>query len=145
MKILNVGVDKRENSRFITDRLLPDGDYSFILFKSPSVVLIDTSYVEAKSGTFLFADKSARQYYRPTDGAEFLHDFITLHPETPEEKKLAAAIPVFRLFEAYAPEQVSAALEDIRREQNSNNRYKWQILPYLCDIFLYRVLADLSL
>lgn len=145
MKILNVGVSKRENGRFVTDRVLAEGDYSFILFKSRTVVIIDTSYVETESGTFMLADASSRQYYRPADGAEFVHDFITLRPETEEEKRLIGAIPVFRLLRAHAPEFLSAALTDIHKEQISNNRFKWQILPYLCDIFLYRVQADISM
>lgn len=142
MKIMNMGLDKWENPHFVTDRMLPKTDYSLIGFKSPSVVLIDTSYVTVSSGTYVFFDGHARQYYRPCEGMEFLHDFITLRPETPEEKRLAEEIAVMRPFRAGTHDRVAEALRDIDREQKGSERFKWSVLPLLCQIFLYRVRSE---
>lgn len=120
----------RENGR---------SDYLFVLFRSPAMVLVEGSYVQALPGQCILFGKYKIQSYHPLPGMEFCHDFIHFDIQTQYEDILLSSIPKGVLITLPLPEQISSSLEQILTEQRSSSTYRNDILSHLGTIFLYRI------
>ena len=116
------------------------GDYLFVLFKSPSFVMVNGSYVMADAGDGILFDKYKIQSYYPESGQKFLHDYIHFNTESKAEEMLLHGIPMGVKIKIYSPECISNILRGIISELNyENSKYKANILDNLVTAFIYQL------
>ena len=97
MKINRMMVDMTLPEDFVWH--LPSGrdDYLFVLFKSPSVLVVEGEKIPVGVGDAVLFDKLTPQYYYPSGGS-FVHDFIHFDYESEAEKKEFSFIPYSKVI-----------------------------------------------
>lgn len=145
MHITVSDVDNIQDKTFKLHR--PNGreDYLFVLFKSPSMVLIDGEYIRADRGWFVIFDKRKIQSYFACDDKFFLHDFIHFDLESDYEKLIFSEIPKGKLLHTTFPDAISGILSQIKSELHSTlKKYRKEILTNLGMAFLYKLKTELE-
>lgn len=143
MIIAMVGVDTCRDETFKIHR--PNGreDYLFVLFKSPSFVMVNGAYAKVDEGDCIIFDKHNIQSYFPESGRKFRHDFIHFNTESKAEEMLLQGILMGVPFRASSPEYISSILKVIISELNyANSKYKRDILNALVSTFIYRIKSE---
>ncbi len=145
MKINVLDVNNVQKKGFNLHRENGTHDYLFVLFKSPSKVLIDGKYVNADNGSFIVFDKGKVQSYYCNNDVEFLHDFMHFDLDNDYEKELFNGIPKGKLITVSLPNAISVILSEIKSEVISGNeKYKTDILTHLGRVFLLRLTSAVS-
>ena len=138
-------VDNVQSKDFKLHRPNGRGDYLFVLFKSPSFVIVNGSYTGADEGDCIIFDKYKIQSYFPESGREFCHDFIHFNTESKAEELLLQGIPMGVTIKVSSPYHISNILKDITLELNyANSKYKENILDNLVTAFIYRIKNELE-
>ena len=75
MKITNSGYNYTHKGGLIIKRAHGSGDYVFVLFKSPSVVLLDNRLIHIPASTALIYKKGTPQWYG-NPNQDFINDFF---------------------------------------------------------------------
>lgn len=120
-------------------------DYLFVLFKSPSKVLIGDKYVRADWGSYIIFDKHTIQSYYPCNNGEFVHDFMHFDLENDYEKSILEKIPKNKLLLFSLPHTISSVIAEIHNEMNSPFiKYKAELLSTLGCAFLFRIANELE-
>lgn len=88
MQISLVDVNNIQNIDFKLHRENGSSDYLFVLFKSPSKILVCDEYVDADWGAFTIFDKHKIQSYYPCNNKEFIHDYMHFDLENDYEETL---------------------------------------------------------
>ena len=137
MKIIAVDVDNEQDADFKLHRPNGRSDYLFVLFKSPSKVMVNGEYVKADKGSFMFFDKHKMQSYL-ADGTEFLHDYMHFDLEGDIEQLIFSTIPTDALIRTSEPSHISNILAHIKSVfRGAPSKYSTQILTNLGMAFLY--------
>lgn len=139
MIITAADTDNKQSKDFKLHRKNGREDYLFVLFKSPSQVWVDGSYVDVDKGFCIIFDKHKTQSYFPRKPFEFLHDFMHFDLESDYEEMLLSDIPKGRLIELSQPDLISSSIHQIKTELNSVLAHKDNILSLLGTVFLYRL------
>lgn len=139
MRLIALDVDNKQDSDFKLHRPNGRADYLFVLFKSPSRVMVDGEYISADLGSFIIFDKHKIQSYY-ADGEAFLHDFVHFDTESDFEKLILSQIPTDTLLYTPIPAPLSSILSEIKGEfVSAPSEYTPEILTNLGIAFLYRI------
>ena len=145
MIITAVDVNNKQSPNF---KILREGgreDYLFVLFKSPSQVLVNGSYESVDKGMCIFFDKHKIQSYFPRVPFEFVHDYMHFDIESNYAQMLFSAIPKGELISLSLPELISDTLLDIQHERERMfSKYKSDILTHLGALFFLRISSELE-
>lgn len=145
MKITVADVDNVQDKSFKLHREGGRGDYLFVLFKSPSSVMVDGEYADADYGSFIIFDKYKIQSYFPKDGQRFVHDFMHFDTDSELEASILADIPKGKLFHSTLVSGISSILAEIKSELGGTlPSCKDEILTHLGTAFLYRIKAQIE-
>ncbi len=139
MRIIAVDVDNEQDADFKLHRPNGRSDYLFVLFKSPSKVMVNGEYVKADKGSFMIFDKHKIQSYL-ADGTEFLHDYMHFDLEGDIEQLIFSTIPTDALLYTPISAPISSILSEIKSEfVGAPSEYAKEILTHLGIAFLYRI------
>lgn len=146
MKISMADTNNLQRKDFKLHREFGSGDYLFVLFKSPSKVLVDGKYIDVNTGNCIFFSKHKIQSYFPVEDTEFLHDFMHFDLENDFETMLMSSIPKDTVINLSLPNNISEILLEIKNELHGVFvKYKEKILSNLGMVFLYRIKSELEI
>lgn len=138
MKILEIGINNKQNSNFKIHRSSGKSDYLFLLFKSPGYVLENNTYKKVNIGKcILFTQDCLQSYY--ADNCDFLQDYIHIDLESEYEQSFFSTIPKNTIINISSPSDISNALMNIMKEFYSPSQYKTEILYHAIYIFLIKL------
>ncbi len=139
MRIIALDVDNKQDGDFKLHRPNGRADYLFVLFKSPSMVMVNGEYVKTDTGSFIIFDKHKIQSYF-ADGRAFLHDFMHFDTESDFEGLILSQIPTDTLLYTPISAPLSSILSEIKGEfVSAPSEYTPEILTNLGIAFLYRI------
>lgn len=138
MEIRFVGVDYRCDEDFHICRPNGSGNYLFVMFKTPSIVLINNETVMAEPDMFILYEKGESQDYRAY-GNTFEHDFIEFELDEQSELLLIDSIPLNILIKAINPQILTSSIHQITMGFFENSKYKTIILNLLGQLLLLRI------
>lgn len=145
MVITMADVDNIQDKSFKLHR--PDGreDYLFVLFKTPSYVMVNGIYERMVNGNCIIFDKYKIQSYFPEIGQEFCHDFIHFNTESKAEEILIHSLPLGIPFMLSYPERITGVLRGIIEERNhADLKYNKNIMDNLAVAFIYLLKSDIE-
>ncbi|MBR2474712.1 MAG: helix-turn-helix transcriptional regulator [Clostridia bacterium] len=145
MRVIVADVDNIQDENFKLHR--PNGreDYLFVLFKSPSFVMVDGSYISADAGDCIIFDKYKIQSYFPEKGRKFCHDYIHFNTESKAEERLLQGIPMGVTIKVFSPKRISSILKGIVLELSyASSKYTANILDNLTTVFIYQLKSELE-
>jgi len=139
MKVRIADVDNIQDKSFKLHRPLGKDDYLFVLFKSPSKVMVNGEYTDADIGSgILFGKHMFQSYY--SRGGDFIHDFIHFDTENDYELMTVSEIHMGQLITIPSPDGISGILSQIKSELYiTPTKYRNEIITNLCMAFLYRL------
>ena len=145
MIVTMADVDNLQDKNFKLHRPNGRGDYLFVLFKSPSFVMVNGVYTQADTGDYIIFDKHKIQSYFPARGEIFCHDFLHFNTEGRSEAVLLQDIPMGITRKSYSPERLTNILKEIKEALScANSKYKKDILDRLATAFIYRIKNELA-
>jgi len=136
LKINRLGVDNTQKSDFCHCREGGSGDYLFVLFKSPAVVMVNGKFEPVNYGDCILFGRSDLQHYKPTEG-EFVHDYIHFEFENQYEESVFGILPQRTVIRLRLPELLSEVLQKISQNFYSAFPYKTEVLNHLGQVFLF--------
>lgn len=145
MKIKVVDINNIQSENFNLYRPAGREDYLFVLFKSPSKVIVDGEYTDADYGSFIIFDRYMTQGYYPVANQKFVHDFMEFNYESEGERRILLEIPKGKLINISFTDGITRILSEIKSEFNSSlKKYKKEIITNLGVAFLYRLKNEIE-
>ena len=114
MKVNRMMVDMRLPEDFVWNFPSGRNDYLFVLFKSPSMLVLEGERIPVDLGDAVLFDKFTPQHYYPIEG-KFVHDFLHFDYESEAEKKEFSLIPFGKVIHISDHTALSDALKILSR------------------------------
>jgi AraC family transcriptional regulator of arabinose operon len=135
MKVLKMKVNMTLPKSFRWEFVAGCDNYLFVMFKSPSVVVLNGVEVLVDTGDTVLFNKFDPQIYFPREG-EFVHDFIHIDYEDEFEKNELADFPFSSVIYANNHNEMSGILSIIQRHRLSNSPFDKQVVKRAVQLFL---------